>query len=96
MKPVDERLNRLMKSASQAPRPAASGGVFGLETRVLAHWRAALRTEAGDSFVTWFRRAAICAGILAMASLAWNYHSVSNRSSVEMVADSAMSMGVEP
>ena len=96
MKPVDEQLDRLLKSAAQSPKAAAGGPPFGLETRVLAHWRASLRTESGDFLVLWFRRITICAGILAVGSLAWGYHSFSQRSSAEMVADSAMSMGVEP
>lgn len=96
MKPVDEQLNRLMKAAAQAPKPLPSGAAFGLETRVLAHWRSSLQTESGDFLVMWFRRAALCAGILAVASLAWNHHNLGPRSSVELVADSDMSMGVEP
>jgi hypothetical protein len=96
MKPVDEQLDRLMKSAAQAPRPEAGEASFALESRVLAHWRASLRSEVGEFYVLWFRRATIGAGLLAVASLAWNYHSFTPRSSAEMVADSAMSMGVEP
>ena len=96
MKPVDEQLDRLMKAGARAPRSASSGAIFGLETRVLARWRASLRNENGEFFVLWFRRAAICASILALASLAWNYHNFNQRSSAELVADSAMSMGIEP
>jgi hypothetical protein len=96
MKPVDEQLNRLMKAAAQVSKPASSGVMFGLETRVLAHWRNSLQAESGEFLVMWFRRAAVCAGILAVASLAWNYHNLGPRSSVEIVADSDMSMGVEP
>jgi hypothetical protein len=96
MKPDDVQLDRLLKAAAQAPKAAAGNPPFGLETRVLAHWRASSRNENGDFLVLWFRRIAICAGILAVASLAWGYHNFSQRSSAEMVADSAMSMGVEP
>lgn len=95
MKPVDEQLNRLLKAAAQTPNTAPGDPPFGLETRVLAHWRAS-RSESGDFLVVCFRRVAICAGILAFASLGWSYHSFSGRSSAEMVADSAMTMGVEP
>lgn len=95
MNPVDKQLDRLLKAAARAPRPVA-GAVFGLETRVLAHWRAALRNEGGEFLVTWFRRATICAVILAVASVAWNYHDAGGRSSAELVADSAMGIGMEP
>ncbi len=96
MKPVDEQIDRLLKAASRAPKAAAGDPPFGMETRVLAHWRASLGTDAADFLVIWFRRATICAGILAILSLAWNYHNISEHSSAELVADSAMSMGVEP
>jgi hypothetical protein len=96
MKPLDEQLSRLMKSAAQATKPASSGAVFGLESRVMARWREGLRSESGEFVVLWFGRATICAGLLAVASLAWSYHSISDRSSAEMVADSAMGIGVEP
>lgn len=96
MKPVDEQLNRLMTAAARAPQPAAGEATFALKSRVLAHWRESLQSESGEFYVLWFRRATICAGLLAVASLAWNYLNVSDRSSAEMVADSAMSMGIEP
>jgi hypothetical protein len=96
MKPVDEQLNRLMKSAAQVPCPPAAA-VFAMEARVLGQWRASLRNSGGDEILLLcFRRVAICAGILAIASLAWNYHDLTSRSSAEIVADSAMRMGVEP
>jgi hypothetical protein len=96
MKPVDEQLNRLMKAAARTAKPVSSSAAFGLEGRVLANWRETLRNEGGDFLVVWFRRATVFAGILAVASVAWNYHNVSDRSSAEMVADSAMGIGVEP
>jgi hypothetical protein len=96
MKPVDEQINRLLKAASQAPKPAAGDPPFGLETRVLAHWRASARAEGGEFLVMWFRRVTIGAAILAVASMALGYFNMGQRSSTEMVADSAMTMGVEP
>lgn len=96
MKPVDEQLDRLLKAASHASKAAPGDPPFGMETRVLARWRASLRTDSGDFLVMWFRRVTICGAILAVVSLAWNYHNFNQRSSAELVADSAMSMGVEP
>jgi hypothetical protein len=47
--------------------------------------------------VAWFRRAALCGCVLALASLAWNFHARTNRAGAEsVVAASAMGMGVEP
>lgn len=94
MKAVDKQLNRLMKSAVRAQQPLLSGPAYGVEIRILANWRGA-RSEGGDFLVLWFGRATICAGLLAVASLAWNHYGANDRSSAEMVADSAMGMGVE-
>jgi hypothetical protein len=96
MKPVDNQLDRLLKAAAQAPRPTVGDPPLGLETRALAYWRAALRNDSGEFLVTWFRRATVFATVLAVASLAWNYRGANDRSSAEMVADSAMGMGIEP
>jgi hypothetical protein len=94
MKPVDEQLDRLLKSAARVPRPAPAA-VFAVEARVLGQWRASLLAGGDEVLLLCFRRAAIFAGVLAIASLAWNYHNFTLPSSAEMVADSAMRMGVE-
>jgi hypothetical protein len=92
----DEQLNRLFKAAAQA-RPAESGAArFALEARVLADWRGT-RGDNGGVLLLWLRRAAICAGILALASLAWNYQTFTRAGGDELaVADAAMRTGVEP
>ena len=97
MKPLDHQLDRLLKSAAAAPRPAPGEAPFPLEARVLAGWRGLAPGEGGDFFVAWFRRAAIFGCTLALASLAWTYHERANPAGGEMaIADSAMNMGVEP
>ena len=58
--------------------------------------RAGARSDDGEILMWGFRRAAVCAGVLAVMSLAWNFHNFTPRSSAELVADSAMNMGVEP
>ena len=96
MKQADKELDRLLKAAAAAPNAPPSAAVFALEARVLGNWRGMARQESGEFLVAWFRRAAICAVILALASLAWDFGSP-HRQSVEMrIADSAMGMGVEP
>jgi hypothetical protein len=97
MKPLDDQLNRLLKSASAAPpRPAPGEAPFPLEARVLGEWRGLARGDSGEFLVVWFRRAAICGCTLALASLAWTYHESASPASGEMaIADSAMNMGVE-
>ena len=95
MKAMNEKLDRLLKAAAAAPRPL-SGAAFVLEARVLAGWRALQPVEDGEFLVIWFRRAALCGCMLAVASLAWNHHQRANLGGAFAVADSAMHMGVEP
>jgi hypothetical protein len=93
----DEQLNRLLKSAAAAPKPPSGAAAFVLEARVLAHWRASRPDDEGEFLVTWFRRAAICGCVLAVASLAWTHRESTDFGGGAMaVADSAMQMGVEP
>ncbi len=100
MNPLDRQLDRLFKAAAQAPKPAPGAAPFGLETRVMAEWRASSRGESGDFFVTWFRQATIGACLLAVASLAWNYHDLTNGekgiSDELAIADSSMKEGLNP
>ncbi|MDB6064456.1 MAG: hypothetical protein JWR26_664 [Pedosphaera sp.] len=97
MNPIDRCLNRLFKAASGAPKAQSGAATFTLETRVMADWRAKLSEEGGDFLLAWFRRAAICACLLAVASLAWNYQQLTNGGSEDWSgSESAMRIGVEP
>ena len=95
MKPVDKQLDRLLKAAAAAPKPAPSAAVFALEARVLGNWRASMPDESGEFLVVWFRRAAICGCILAIASVAWTIRGHATLGGGMAVADSAMRMGVD-
>ncbi|HZV33043.1 MAG TPA: hypothetical protein VFB72_00585 [Verrucomicrobiae bacterium] len=94
----DGQLNRLLKSAAAAPKAPSGAAAFVLEARVLARWRASrVNEDEGDFLVAWFRRAAICGCVLAIASLAWVHQESTDFGGGAMaVADSAMQMGVEP
>jgi hypothetical protein len=98
MKSEHEPLDRLFKSAAAAEKPLAGAAVFALEARVMGAWRGANREEAGEFILlAWCRRATIGACMLALASLAWSYHQQARVPGAEMaIADSAMTMGVEP
>lgn len=92
-------LNRLLRSAARAPARPVPEASFPLEARVMASWRSAARAGAGESFVTWLRRATVCACLLALMTAAWNYHeatSAENRGDELAVADASMRVGVEP
>jgi len=72
MTPIDELLQRLLKAAAKAPPMTAEAPPLGLETRVLAQWRAA---EASDDYVSvfaFFRRAAIGASLVLALCAAWS------------------------
>ena len=96
MNSLDHKLNRLLKAAAKAPRAATAEAPFGMETRVLAGWRASMQSDAGDFLLIWFRRAALCACVLTLAGLVWNYGDAASPGGAEQVADAAMSAGVEP
>jgi hypothetical protein len=97
MKPVDGQLNRLFKAAAGAPTKLRQEASFALEAQVLGAWRGSARADNGEFLVAWFRRAALCGCVLAVASLVWNQHPWTNRAGAESVIDaSALGMGVEP
>ena len=62
----DQRLNRLLRAAAQAPpRPLPSTPPFTTETRVLAQWRAGRSEGEGLGTLLWFRRGFAVACALA-------------------------------
>jgi hypothetical protein len=94
-----EPLARLLRAAAGAPRSAADTGSFALEARVMAAWRGARRGGTGETYVVWLRRATICACLLALMSLVWNYGGLAGPGPAGdelAVADAAMRVGVEP
>ncbi len=94
-----DALDRLLRSASQAPARPAGEASFALEARVMSSWRSTAQGGSRELFVVWLRRAAICAGTLAVASLAWNFSEQSSfrtQGDELAVADAAMRVGVDP
>jgi hypothetical protein len=92
-------LNRLLRSAARVSRPEPAPAPFALEARALAAWRSAEPADSSDYLLAWLRRAAICACVMAVASLAWNYSVLAgNRTGDDelAVADATMRTGVEP
>jgi len=99
MNTENDPLGRLLRSAARAPRPEPAEAPFATEARCLAVWRSAERPDSSDYLVAWLRRAAICACVVAVASLAWNYRVLagSRTGGGELaVADATMRTGVEP
>jgi hypothetical protein len=97
MNPLDNQLDRLLKSAAAAPAARPGAAVFALETRVMANWRGLTQNDGEDFLIVWFRRAATFGCMLALASLAWSFHARPSQTGAELaIANSAMNMGVEP
>ena len=72
MKPTDQTLQRLLNAAAKAAPEAAAAPPLGLETRVLANWRAAGTDDDSVSLFAFFRRAVLGAGLVLVLSAAWS------------------------
>ncbi|MGD0261241.1 MAG: hypothetical protein ABSD29_15625 [Verrucomicrobiota bacterium] len=72
MKPNDQSLQRLLGAAAKAAPERADAPPLGLETRVLAHWRAAGADDESVSLFAFFRRATLGAGLVLVLSAAWS------------------------
>jgi len=73
MKSFQPKLQRLLKAAAAAPKETPGAPPFGLETRVLAHWRSGAAGEDFTPLATIFHRAAICAATILVASAGWTW-----------------------
>jgi len=67
-----DKLQRLLQAAAKAAPEAVSAPPLGLETRVLAQWRAADVEEDEVSMFAFFRRAALGAGLVLVLCAAWS------------------------
>jgi hypothetical protein len=72
MNHLDQSLQRLFKAAARAPRPAESLSA-NQEARLLAHCRTHPAEDEIAVFACLFRRAVVCASVLMLLSIAWNY-----------------------
>jgi hypothetical protein len=72
MKPTNSMLLRLLAAAAKAPAEPAAAPPFGLETRVLAGWRAAGADDDSLSVFAFFRRAMLGAGLVLVLCAAWS------------------------
>jgi hypothetical protein len=71
MKPIDETLQRLLNAAAKAI-PEAPDAPLGLETRVLAQWRAGNADDESLSLLAFLRRATLGAGLVLVLCAAWS------------------------
>ena len=68
MNPIDDQLNRLFRAATQARPDPVSAPAYGLETRVVAAWRASQAAEAGFWDMTLLVRGLILASLIMAVS----------------------------
>jgi hypothetical protein len=73
MKANERSLQRLLDAAAKAPTEGIGAPPFGLETRVLANWRAAREDEEPAFLFLFLRRAMIAASFILLLSAAWSF-----------------------
>jgi hypothetical protein len=72
MKPTDESLQRLLNAAAKTAAEAPAAPPLGLETRVLANWRAGRADDESASLFAFFRHAMVGASLVLVLSAAWS------------------------
>jgi hypothetical protein len=72
MTPTNEKLQRLLNAAAKAAPPTPPALPLGLETRVLANWRAQDTDDDAVSVFAFFRRAVVGAGLVLALCAAWS------------------------
>jgi len=97
MKAFNDPLDRLLKSAAQAPPRPVGELPFATETRVLAAWRAGAAEDAGLALLSLFRRGLALAGALSVLTVAlslWIMHR--DTSDVWAVSDPVINLASLP
>ena len=66
----DEKLNRLLRSAAQAPEDVPTSAPFGFDTRVVTLWRAGGKSSNGNGLSHLLQRVAILASAVIVIATA--------------------------
>jgi len=72
MKATDETMQRLLNAAAKAPAEAPAAPTLGLETRVLACWRAGTADDDSASLFAFLRHALVGASLVLALSAVWS------------------------
>jgi len=96
MKPTDDALHRLFRSAAQVPEEHEASVPFGFDTRVVALWRAG-NGNGVNGIARLVRRVAVLAAFVILISSAASYHelqeaqdTVDSASNEYAIADTAI------
>ena len=73
MKRNNQTLERLLDAAAKAAPEAPVAPPLGLETRILAQWRAASVDDDSVSLFAFLRRATLGAGLVLALCAAWSF-----------------------
>ena len=73
MKPTDKTVQRLLNAAAKALSEVPAAPPLGLETRVLAQWRASGADDDSVSIFAFFRDAVVGAGLVLVLCAAWSF-----------------------
>ena len=73
MKSTDETFRRLLDAAAKAAPEAPVAPPLGLETRILAQWRAETADDESISLFAFLRRATLGAGLVLALCAAWSF-----------------------
>jgi hypothetical protein len=72
MNPTDAKLQKLLDAATKATSEPAVAPPLGLETRVLAQWRAGTVDDDSASLFAFFRHAMVGASLVLALSAVWS------------------------
>jgi len=97
MNSINEQLQRLLQAAARAPRHLPDEAPLALQSKVLAHWRCGAADLPHLLVLPMLRRAAFCACLVMLLSLAFSYSAILNPENDEAImANSAVDLTLLP
>jgi hypothetical protein len=82
---TNNALRKLLKASAQSPKPDPDLLPWTVETRVLAAWRTGIDRNELTPLPALFRQALVCASMVMLLSIGWNYVQSRNETAYSMV-----------